>query len=133
MEYLAKFISTTMVEIIKTPVDPDKLQELLNNNFVEFVSAGLPVVAENQKCDLSYYEQEGKVYQLWTVTSNVEYYNGLIDALKVDLAASDYKVLKCYEASLVGSEPPYDIAELSTQRQSLRDQIGQIEVTIANL
>lgn len=50
-----------------------------------------------------------------------------IQALKDSLSESDYKITKCYEASLLGTELPYDIAELHAQRQAERDEIKQLE------
>lgn len=50
-----------------------------------------------------------------------------IQALKDSLSESDYKITKCYEASLLGTELPYDIAELHAQRQAERDEINQLE------
>jgi hypothetical protein len=50
-----------------------------------------------------------------------------IAALKEELSDSDYKVTKCYEASLTGAELPYDIAELHAQRQQIRDDINALE------
>lgn len=56
-----------------------------------------------------------------------------IQRLKDSLTSSDYKVIKCYEASLVGQELPYDITSLHTERQALRQQINQLEVQILTL
>lgn len=53
-----------------------------------------------------------------------------IQALKDSLAASDYKVAKCYEASLTGAELPYDIATLHTERQAVRDKINELEARL---
>lgn len=53
-----------------------------------------------------------------------------IQALKDSLADSDYKITKCYEASLIGAELPYDVATLHTERQVLRDRINELEATI---
>lgn len=50
-----------------------------------------------------------------------------IDNLKKKLTNDDYKITKCYEASLLGTELPYDIAELHAQRQAERDEINQLE------
>ena len=50
-----------------------------------------------------------------------------IDDLKAELSSSDYKVTKCYEASLLGIELPYDIAILHLERQTIRDKINQFE------
>ena len=50
-----------------------------------------------------------------------------IEALKTALSDSDYKITKCYEASLLGQELPYDVAALHTERQALRDKINELE------
>lgn len=47
--------------------------------------------------------------------------------LKAQLNSTDYKIIKCSECSLAGVELPYDIAELHTQRQALRDEINELE------
>lgn len=53
-----------------------------------------------------------------------------IKALKESLSASDYKIIKCYEASLIGDTLPYDIEELHSERQTLRDRINELESSL---
>lgn len=55
-----------------------------------------------------------------------------IQKLKDELTASDYKIIKCYEASLAGEELPYDFATLRTERQGVRDRINQLEIQISS-
>lgn len=50
-----------------------------------------------------------------------------INRLMDELSSTDYKVLKCYEASLMGVELPYNIEELYEWRQGLRDKINLIK------
>ena len=50
-----------------------------------------------------------------------------IAALKAQLESTDYKIIKCSEAQLVGEELPYDIAALHSERQALRDRINELE------
>ena len=50
-----------------------------------------------------------------------------IEHLKQRLSESDYKVIKCAEASLCEDEMPYDIAELHREREELRHQINELE------
>lgn len=50
-----------------------------------------------------------------------------IAELKEQLSATDYKVIKCSEAQLAGEPMPYDVAELHTERQALRDKINELE------
>lgn len=47
--------------------------------------------------------------------------------LKDELAATDYKIIKCSEYNLAGQTLPYDIAELHAKRQALRDRINELE------
>lgn len=50
-----------------------------------------------------------------------------ISKLKAQLESTDYKIIKCSEAQLVGEELPYDIAALHAERQTLRDRINELE------
>ena len=50
-----------------------------------------------------------------------------IKELKVQLSATDYKIIKCAECQLLGDEMPYDVAELHAERQAIRDEINQLE------
>ncbi len=43
----------------------------------------------------------------------------------------DWKVAKCYEYSLIGEEPPYDVKELHEKRQAIRDQINALQEELA--
>lgn len=56
-----------------------------------------------------------------------------IEDLKATLADSDYQIIKCYEASLIGAPLPYDVTELHTSRQQIRDQINSLEEIQANM
>lgn len=53
-----------------------------------------------------------------------------IQDLKDNLAATDYRVTKCYEASLLGDTLPYDIAQLHSERQTVRDRINELEALL---
>lgn len=55
-----------------------------------------------------------------------------IQGLKDALTSSDYKVSKCYEASLLGHILPYDIEFLHEERQAQRNQINYLEGVLAN-
>ena len=47
--------------------------------------------------------------------------------LKAELESTDYKIIKCSEAQLVGDDLPYDIVALHAERQALRDRINELE------
>ncbi|MBR1749966.1 MAG: hypothetical protein IJ740_03650 [Ruminococcus sp.] len=50
--------------------------------------------------------------------------------LTCDLSAGDYKVIKCYEAQLVGEPMPYDMAAIHQERQAIRDRINYLQEQI---
>ncbi len=50
--------------------------------------------------------------------------------LQCDLAATDYKVIKCYESQLVGEPLPYDKDVIHTDRQAIRDRINELQEII---
>lgn len=50
-----------------------------------------------------------------------------IEHLKERLAESDYKVIKCMEASLCGDMLPYDVYGLRDERNEWRRQINDLE------
>jgi hypothetical protein len=56
--------------------------------------------------------------------------NAQINNLKEQLASTDYKIIKCAECSMVGEEMPYDVNELHTERQAIRDGINLLEYTL---
>jgi hypothetical protein len=53
-----------------------------------------------------------------------------INYLKQQLLLEDYKVIKCYEAQLIGASMPYDITELVNKRNLIRAQINELEAII---
>lgn len=53
-----------------------------------------------------------------------------IDTLKQSLTDSDYKIIKCYEATIAGEELPYDFNSLRAERQEARNRINELEIRI---
>ena len=46
----------------------------------------------------------------------------------------DYRVIKCYEASLSGAKTmPYDTATLLAERQKVREKINALQAEVAQL
>lgn len=173
MEYLARYISPEMAEVIQKPEDRsdllkielkrlaemlaegspstekeikaqieftnslkrqvDRFDRLIEDGFVEFIPSVEPQTQESEKLKLSYELKDGKVYQMWSVSKDPQYYSKKIDALKADLSASDYKIIKCYEASLAGETCPYDASELISKRNDIRAHINGIEAEMEKL
>lgn len=42
----------------------------------------------------------------------------------------DWKIAKCYEYALMGYSAPYDIQDLSRERQLIRDEINMLEAEL---
>lgn len=53
--------------------------------------------------------------------------------LKAKLSETDYKVLKCTEASLRGQELPYDLDAVVSERDGWRAQINELEEKLKTL
>jgi transcriptional regulator NrdR family protein len=54
--------------------------------------------------------------------------NAQIDNLKQQLQKSDYKVVKCAEANLLGKKKmPYDVKAITDEREKIREQITELE------
>ena len=65
----------------------------------------------------------------------IELYEAELRCLYTDLAHGEYgdwKISKYYEYILFGLEAPYDIEELHTKRQAMRDRINELEELINN-
>jgi predicted nucleic acid-binding Zn-ribbon protein len=61
-----------------------------------------------------------------------------IGMLKNRLSASssdigDWKISKIYEYRLLGKEDPYDVQALSTERQTVRDRINELQAELEQL
>ena len=51
-----------------------------------------------------------------------------ISELKQLLSDTDYKIIKCYEASMLGQELPYNLEELVAQRDEWRAEINELQI-----
>lgn len=50
-----------------------------------------------------------------------------IRELKKQLDETDYMIIKSIEYQILGIEIPYNLAELHTERQTIRDKINELE------
>lgn len=48
-------------------------------------------------------------------------------------SVGDWKVAKCMEYQAMGLELPYDLAQLHTERQAVRDEINALQAEISSL
>lgn len=79
------------------------------------------------------YDNGNRISFKYEKVVNTTKIQGEIDAIKAELSETDYQVIKCYEASLVGEELPYDINALHEDRNEKRAQINALETNLTNL
>lgn len=100
--------------------------EAAEKGFLPYEETELPVSEGNiipHNYSRGYEEVDGKIVVIWKAYPNYE----AIATLKDMLTSTDYKVIKCYEATLTGEDLPYDIVELRNERQEIRDEINRLE------
>lgn len=100
--------------------------EAAEQGFLPYEEQEKPVTPSNtipHNYRRKYSEKKGKIIMSWEAYPNYEE----IERLKKRLTATDYKVIKCYEASLVNADMPYDVAELHQERQEIRNEINRLE------
>ena len=128
---LAKIDNEGMIDVrFFDPNNGVKMANLRNAGFLNLVSSIQPTVQDGEVAVDSYKEENGKLVQYWEVKVDSVYTQKKIDNLKEVLSSSDYKVIKCQEASLIGEQMPYDVDELHKERQSIRDEINRLESLI---
>ena len=79
------------------------------------------------------YDNGNRISFKYEKVVNTTKIQGEIDAIKAELSETDYQVIKCYEASLVGEELPYDIKGLHEDSIEKRAQINALETNLTNL
>ena len=88
--------------------------------YTEPVAPVQPELTEEEKAELA---RQQKISQVIAQ----------IDDLKARIAASDYKIIKTYEYTLLGEQTEYDIEAVHAERQALRDQINALETQLSDL
>lgn len=72
-----------------------------------------------------YYYIDGEVECRYVLSSDL--IETEIDQLKKELSATDYIVIKSYEATMAGLPVEYDMTEIHASRQAIRDEINHLE------
>lgn len=124
-----------LILIVKRKEIEDQRTEQLNilATFKEFVPSVFTGELGEYDSPKPYYIEEGEsVLQKWEVISNdPAKIASKISSLKSELEDSDFKVMKCYEATIAKvDEMPYDANELIESRQTKRDEINRLEALL---
>lgn len=116
-------------------LDKRKYLDDWRNEQVKALDIYLPFTPEAYSGDLGefdatipyFVEEDGVIVQKWEVVHSPSKILDRIEALVAELAETDYQVIKCYEAALLGSEMPYDTSVLVSERQIKRDEINRLQ------
>lgn len=135
---------TERIQVVKD--DKPTIQERIitvDEQIQELTKAGwkpVDMIDESKlECDPGYairivaVEYDDHIGYTYEKIQNLAYYKNQIKALKEELDNTDYKVIKCYEAFLVGEAMPYNAQDLHATRQSIRDNINSLEVALKRL
>lgn len=129
-------IEELMLIVKRKEVEDNKAASIAEiETFKEFVPSVFTGELGEYDSPKPYYIEEGNsVLQKWEVIKNdAAKIASKISSLKSELEGSDYKVMKCYEATIAKSEEmPYDADELIETRQSKRDEINRLEALLKN-
>ena len=131
---LARINEDGTLDLIFCPREQgERMAELRNTGFLDFVSSVQPQTEPGKIAVDSFAIVEGKVVQTWSIQSDKDAIKAEIETLKASLSDTDYQVIKCYEANLVGATLPYNIETLHTERQAIRDKINEKEAELATI
>lgn len=127
-------VEELLLIIKRKEVEDNKTARLAEiETFKEFVPSIFSGELGEYDSPKPYYIEEGNaVIQKWEVVKNDHAkIASKISSLKSELEDSDYKVMKCYEATIAKSEEmPYDADELIESRQAKRDEINRLEALL---
>lgn len=106
-----------------------RIQEL--DSLLPLIESMAPSIGENDSL-LPYYEVESNtIVQKWEIVNNdIIIINQKIKELKAKLSDTDYKVMKCYEATLLNLPLPYNMDDVHQARQDYRDRINTLEALL---
>lgn len=104
---------------------------------VDLIDESQMVSADNYSVCLIPYDAGDRISYKYEKTFDKKAVFDEIILLKKKLSSSesdigDYKITKCYEASLSGEPLPYDIKSLREKRQKVRNRINELEEIIIN-
>ena len=94
---------------------------------VDLIDESKMIAEEGYIIEISPYDAGEKISYRYVKTFDKKEVENKIRELKKRLSAGDYKIIKCYEASLLKEILPYDIENLHKNRDELRKNINELE------
>lgn len=129
MKTYAKIVDGVLVSTCAAIEDADLIAQITADGFLPYDdNAEKPAVGEFQAAVPAYSESAEGISLSWKIVENSpDKIEAEIVRLQDELSATDYQVIKSYEYALAGEQPPYDIAAIHAQRQTIRDRIGALK------
>lgn len=94
---------------------------------VDMIDESRMIVDEGYSIVISPYDTGERISYRYKKTFDRKEVNNKIQNLKKQLSNDDYKITKCYEASLLKEPLPYNVIELHAIRNELRAKINELE------
>lgn len=99
---------------------------------VDLIDESQMITEEGFSIEIIPYDADGKisyrykkVFDKKAITEKIKKLKNRLSSTESDIG--DYKITKCYEASLSGEPLPYDIKFLKEERQKVRNRINELE------
>lgn len=94
---------------------------------VDLIDESRMIAEEGYNIEISPYDAGECISYRYIKTFDRKEVNNKIQNLKKQLSNDDYKITKCYEASLLKEPLPYNVIELHAIRNELRAKINELE------
>lgn len=134
-EYTEKYRDEESGELKERTISvEDQIESLSANGWkpVDLIDETQFECAQYYTVSFSPYDAGDRIGYIYNQIFDAKMVKEKISSLKKMLTSTDsnigdYRITKCYEASLMGLDMPYNVADLHQARQAVRDEINQLE------
>lgn len=127
---LAKLETGHLITTYADDEDKDIINQMVADGFKIYVEEQPQTIqlSEFQSQELRYRDEGFQIIGYYEVVDNSpDRITTEIDRLKSELTATDYQIIKSYEYALTEQPLPYDLTNLHSERQLLRNRINELE------
>lgn len=127
---LAKLDNGKLITTYADDQDKDIINQMVTDGFKIYVEEQPQVIqlSEFQSQERRYRDEGFQIVGYYEIIdNNPERIVAEINRLKSELTATDYQIIKSYEYALTGQPLPYDLTDLHSERQLLRERIRELE------
>lgn len=127
---LAKFDNGQLITTYADNEDRDIINQMVADGFKVYTEEEPPAMELSafQSLELEYREEDFQIVGYYKIIDNSpKKVSSEIERLKAELTATDYQVIKSYEYALAGEPLPYNLTNLHSERQQLRERINKLE------